>query len=72
VVHPYLNQLAAAERRNGFLQQAERHRSRQTRTAPERRLFRALVRRLPGPAYAPFGFFARLGATRGGSPGIFG
>jgi hypothetical protein len=71
-MHPYLNALAAAERRKDLLVAAQRHRSTPKRDPRTAGRVRRLIRRLPRPGYASFGFLARLGATRGGSPGIFG
>jgi hypothetical protein len=72
-VHPYLAELAAAERRRDFLRAAERSRvTHQQPRSSKRRKLRAVARLVPRPRYLSFGFLARLGATRGGSPGIFG
>lgn len=77
-MHPYLVELAAAERRQEMIGAADRHRrASEARDASigaqhngPRRRRRLPTRRLLD--YVPFGFLARLGATRGGSPGIFG
>ena len=72
-MHPYLVELAAAEHRRDLIRAADRNRlateARDRRRGTRYRRRRA-ARGLLG--YASFGFFARLGATRGGSPGIFG
>ena len=70
-MHPYLIELAAAEHRRDLIRVADRNRL--ATEARDRRRGRRYRRAATGfLGYASFGFFARLGATRGGSPGIFG
>lgn len=76
-MHPHLVELAAAERRQELIRAADRNRRLAEARGRHDRSWRTenRPRRPPSwwlPRYASFGFLARLGATRGGSPGIFG